>query len=67
MASALLASAAGQGEEPNKHIAAIKGCFGNTSLTFAATLTIPVAKLSRIETDASGLIFASWQVVKCGS
>ena len=55
-------------EPPNKHIAAIKGCFGNTSLTFARHPHYSGCKII-LDWDGCfcpGLIFASWPVVKFG-
>ena len=66
----LPSSQAGQPRKgpPNKHIAAIKGCFGNTSLTFARHPHYSGCKII-LDWDGCfcpGLIFASWPVVKFG-
>ena len=66
----LRAWATGQ-EPPNKHIAAIKGCFGNTSLTFARhppNSFFSAAKVSQsLNMDVSaGLQEGLANMLKCG-
>ena len=51
---------------PTNILLQLKGALGIQVLLSPATLTIPVAKLARIEMNASGLIFASCRVVKFG-
>lgn len=54
----------------HKHIAAIKGCFENTSLTFAGHPPIPLfsaAKVSQsLNRDASGMQEGLSNMLKCG-